>query len=150
MASIRMGILDSLVDRLAAIPGWTARLRDVENPEANAPIVATVYFIDEDKKFATNEQYGCTMQVGVELVVRSEDVGAGDEGNAFRYLERQVVLLEKQIHAPDSWGPDSKFADVVVNGHSIDNVDGDVTSVIAYVLLTFTYLHALADPEAVV
>lgn len=150
MVSVRMAIMEALVTRLAAISGWTARLRNVENPEANAPIVATVYFVDEDKRIANTDSYISTMQVGVELVVRIEDVDeTEDAGNGFKYLDRQVVLLEKQIHAPDAWGVDPDFTDVTINGHSVDNVDGDPTSLVAYVLLTFTFRHAAADPEAV-
>ena len=149
MASIRLSILDALAARLATIPGWLARLRDVENAEGNAPVVATVYFLDEDKRIANNRDYVATMQVGVELVARIEDASpTTDGGNAFRYLDRLVVLLEKKVHAPDSWGLEPDFTDVACNGHSVDNVEGDPTSVIAYVLLTFTYRHDFQNPEA--
>jgi hypothetical protein len=149
MASIRQAILDALVTRLAAIPGFVARLRDVENPEANAPIVATVYFVDENKEIANDRLYACEMQVGVELRARIEDAHpTTDGGNAFRYLDRLVVLVEKKVHESDTWGIDPD-ADVEVKGHDVGQVEGDPTSVEALILLTFEFRHDAGNPEVV-
>lgn len=149
MTSVRLSIQKDLVARLAAIgDDWTARLRDVDNREENAPIVATVYQVDEDKRIVGNTAYDATLQVGIEIVARREDAHpTTDAGNAYSYLDRLVVMVEKKIHEPDGWGENNRFE---VNGHSTDDVVGDPTSVVAYVLVTFTYRHAATDPEVAV
>lgn len=149
MASIRDNILQALVTRLATISGWTVRLRAVENPEGNQPIVATVYPVSEDKAIANSDTYECTLRVGVHIVARIENTSpTTDGGNPFRYLDRLLVLVEKKIHAPDSWGLQPEFTRVEVNGHDIDVVDDpDPTSVEAFVRLTFQYRHRFDDPE---
>jgi hypothetical protein len=146
MASIRDGILVALVARLATIPGWSAQLRGVENI-GNVPILAVVYPISEDKQLATNEDYQCTLNVGVWITIRIEDASLTlDGGNSFRYLDRCVTEAEKKIHDPDAWGLEPGFTDVLINGHDVDEVDGDETALDAFLRLTFKYRHHYQDP----
>lgn len=148
MASIRMTILQALVTRLATISGFTVRLRDVELPTGNAPVVAVVWPVSEDKVLANSEAYDCTLQVGVWVTCRTGDADATLDGsNPFRYLDRLLTQVEAKIHAPDSWGINPSFTDVVVNGHDVDEVEGDQFSVDGFVRLTFTYRHHASSPE---
>jgi hypothetical protein len=148
VASVRDVILQALVARLATIAGFTAQLRGVGNSSADLPL-AVVLPISEDKSLANSEAYDCTLNVGVLLTVGIEDADATiDAGNAFRYLDRQVVLIEKKIHDPDSWGPNPPFTDVLVNGHDVSEIEGDDTKVDAFVRLTFRYRHHYQNPEA--
>lgn len=147
MASIRDNILGALVTRLNGIAGWNAQLRGSTNA-ADSAVHAVVFFVSEEKRLANNESYSATMQVAVFITARAEDASPTvDGGNAYRYLDRLVVLAEKRIHAPDAWGVTPDFTDVVVNGHDV----GDPTEqneVTALLRLTFTYRHDLDDPEA--
>jgi hypothetical protein len=147
MASIRDNILGALVTRLATISGWDVQLRGAVNT-ADAAVKAVVLFVAEDKRLANNEHYVCTMQVAVFLTARAEDAHpTTDAGNPYRYLDRLVVLAEKKIHDPDSWGLNPDFTDVVVNGHDVSDPTEE-NEVTALMRLTFTYRHDYQDPEA--
>jgi hypothetical protein len=149
MVSVRVALLDALVARLATITGWTARLDNGENREGNAPIVANVFMVDEDKQLANSDHYLATLQVGVQVCARRDRADATlDGGNPWKYLDRLVVLLEKKVHAPDSWGVNPDYTEVVINGHTPYAIDGDETTVYADVLITFTYRHSYLNPEA--
>ena len=148
MATIRANILQSLVTRLATISGWTVRLRDVENVDSNAPVIAIVYPIAEDKQFDSSDAYLCTLRVGVLVTARIENADDVDSHNPFLYLDRLIAAIEKKVHSPDSWGADPSFSDLEVNGHEVDEVEGDPTSVIGFVRLTFRYRHKFQDPDA--
>ena len=146
MASLRDVILTALVARLATISGWDAQLRGRENV-AGAAVQAVVFQLSEDKDLATIDQYLASLQVGVLITAASEDADATiDAGNPFRYLDRQVVLAEKKIHDPDSWGPNPPFTDVAVNGHDVVDPDEE-NQVRALLRLTFKYRHHFQDPE---
>lgn len=150
MASIRMQLMTTLVARLATLPGWSVRLRDLENESGTGAVQCVVYPVSEDKRLATNDSYICTLLVGVEITARGEDASATiDGGNPFRYLDRLLVLAESQVHQPDLWSSAPGFTDVAVNGHDIDQVSGDPTSVEAFLRLTFTYRHSYLSPEVV-
>jgi hypothetical protein len=148
MATIRRNILEALVTRLAAISGWQVSLRTVDNITPSSGVVAVVYPVSEDKQLANSAAYLATLQVGVLITARVDELNAVvDAGNPFLYLDRMVSLAEARIHAPDSWGLAPDFTDVVVNGHEVDEVDGDPTSVHAFLRLTFTYRHSITSPE---
>jgi hypothetical protein len=150
MASIRMQLMTTLVARLATLPGWSARLRDVENESGTGAVQCVVYPVSEDKRLATNDSYIATLQVGIYIEARSENASATlDGGNPFRYLDRLLVLAEELVHQPDLWGAAPGFTDVVVNGHELDQAEGDPTSVEAFLRLTFTYRHSYLSPETV-
>lgn len=154
MASLRDQILMGLVDRLAAIsPDWKADLRDVQNV-AGAKVRAVVFFMSEDKSFANSSLYDCTLQVGVHIEVDAEDAddtldgtGVAGSANPFRYLDRQVVLAEKAVHAPDVGDVDPGFTRVLVNGHDVQDPT-DATTFSAVLRITFEYRHQVVDPEA--
>lgn len=147
MASIRDNILAALVARLATIPLWTAQLRTLQNDAGAAKVLAVVAFLTEDKHLATGDQYLASMQVLVWILANGEDADATlDAGNAYRYLDRLVVLAEKKIHAPDSWGLSPDFTDVQINGHDVNDPSAD-NQVQAHLRLTFTYRHHYQDPE---
>ena len=147
MGSIRDNILTALVSRLATIPGWDAQLRGVENTSATG-VTAVVSFLTEEKQFANNEQYDCSMEVVVWIIGHVEDASVSlDASNAYRYLDRLVTLAEKKVHAPDSWGLNPDFTDVRINGHDVRDPE-DESTVEALLRLTFTYRHQLANPEA--
>lgn len=147
MASIRDNILNALVTRLATISGWNVQLRGSVNT-ADAPVKAVVFFVAEDKRLANAESYIATMQVAVFITARAEDAHSTiDAGNPYRYLDRLVVLAEKKIHDPDSWGLDPDFTDVVVNGHDVADPTEE-NEVTALMRMTFTYRHDYQDPEA--
>ena len=151
MASILDQILLTLVARLAAIPQWDVQLRTGANA-ADAAVRATVFHISEDKDFANNEFYNCTLRVGVSIIVRMEDadpvldVGTDGEPNPYRYFDRMRVLAEKKIHEPDSWGFDPDFTDVKINGHEVDN-PSEKNELEGLMRLTFTYRHSITSPE---
>lgn len=150
MASIRMQLMTALVARLATLPGWSARLRDLDNESGTGTVQCVVYPIAEDKRLATSDSYIATLQVGIYIEARSEDASdVTDGGNPFRYLDRLVVLAESLVHQPDAWTSAPGFTDVVVNGHELDQAEGDPTSVEAFLRLTFTYRHSYLSPEVV-
>jgi hypothetical protein len=146
MASIRDTILNALVTRLASIAGWTAQLRGAVNVGGDVPVLAIVAMVNESKVLASSEVYSATLQVEVLVQGRAEDADATlDAGNPYRYLDRLVVQVEKKVHAPDSWGIDPDFTDVVCTGHVV--ADPDESNVVAAVVqLTFTYRHHYQDP----
>lgn len=148
MASIRDNILTALVTRLDAITGWTTQLRGSVNIAGDNGVVAIVAFVSEDKRLAASTVYTATMQVEVLITGRAEDADAtADDGNPYRYLDRLVVLAEKAIHTPDSWGVTPDFTDVVVTGHEV--LDPSESNEVAAVLrLQFTYRHDYQNPEA--
>ncbi len=146
MTSIRMNIQLALVSRLAAL-GWNAQLRDHENT-GDAPVKAIVFGPSEDKRIETSDQYQNTLNVFVEITVRVQDAHpTTDAANAYRYLDRMVVLAEKKIHSPDEWGLNPGFTDVAIAGHdtSDPNERGEVEALLR---LQFKYRHNYQDPEA--
>jgi hypothetical protein len=149
MASIRDQILQALVARLAAVSvDWHVQLRAAVNPDDTKKVQVVVWQLGEDKTLATTDQYSASLQVRIYIVGHQEDADANlDAGNAYRYLDRLVVLAEKKIHAPDAWGVDPDFTDVVCNGHDVLDPEQD-NQVEALLRLTFTYRHQAANPEA--
>lgn len=149
MTSIRDQILNELTTRLGTLTGWDAQLRGAVNAStSDAKVSAVVAFVTESKQIASTDKYTATMQVGVLVTVNHEDADATlDDGNPFRYLDRQVVLVEQLVHTPDLWGPSPPFSYVEVNGHEVNPPDEETTAT-AFVRLTFLYRHQFDDPEA--
>lgn len=147
MTSIRMQLMLQLVDRLAAIDGWNSQLRDVENP-SDFTISAVVFEDSENKSNQrTNTQYLAELRVAVLIKGRADDADdVIDGGNAYRYLDRLVTAAEKVVHAPDSWGPNPLFDDVMIEGHEVFDPT-DVNEVEALLRLTFRYRHDFQNPE---
>lgn len=148
MGSIRDNILVALVARLAGINAdWSVQLRaSLNNAEATVQVV--VQFISEAKSIANNQTYLATMNVGVLIVARAEDADEHlDDANPYRYLDRLVTAVEKQIHAPDSWGLDPDFTDVAIIGHDVQDPSDD-NEVAALLRLSFKYRHDFQNPEA--
>lgn len=147
MTSIRLQLMKQLVARLAAIDGWNAQLRDVENPSDFA--ISAVVFEDAENKSnqRTNTQYLAELRVAVLIKGRAADADPVlDEGNAYSYLDRLVTAAEKVIHAPDVWGPNPLFDDVRIEGHEVFDPT-DVNEVEALLRLTFIYRHDATNPE---
>lgn len=145
MTSIRMNIALALVTRLAAL-GWNVQLRGTENA-GDSPIKAVVFQAGEDKTITTTDQYQATLSITVEIAVRSEDASPSlDASNAYRYLDRVVVLAEKKIHNPDEWGLNPSFTDVRIDGHDVSDPN-ERNELSALLRLTFKYRHNYQDPE---
>jgi hypothetical protein len=149
MASIRDQLQTALVARLATISGCTAALRGLQNDLPASGFSAVVAMLTEDKVLLTSAPalYSCTLQLLIFVTVAIDDAHAvTDGGNAFRYLDRMVVLVEKTIHAPDAWGPAPLFTDVAVLGHDVSD-PSDENTLTAEVRVSFTYRHTAEDPE---
>lgn len=142
-----MGIAMALQQRLAAISGWVAVLRGSET-SIQAPIVAIVVPIGEEKNLANSQSYDARWRLEVVLVARAENADPSlDGGNAYRYLDRLVVEVERVVHDPDSWGFSPTFTDVQVDGHEVLDPDEN-NEVVGRVFMTFRYRHDYQDPEA--
>jgi len=146
VTSIRLNIQLALVARLAAL-GWNVQLRAQENA-GDAPVKAIVFAPGEDKNITTADQYQATLNVFVEITVRVQDASpVTDASNAYRYLDRMVVLAETTIHSPDSWGLNPDFTDVSITGHDVSDPN-ERAEVQALLRLTFRYRHHYQNPEA--
>lgn len=149
MASIRRQIVVQLRDRLRTISGWDVQIAGaVHNPAAVVHV--DVFYDSEDKSIENSEQYSSRLQVGALIVGRVEDADpdpiadGGDDGMPVLYIERLVQLAEEKIHAPDAWGVEPGFTDVVVTGHEVGEPD-DASLIGAMLNLQFTYRHNAAN-----
>jgi hypothetical protein len=139
-----MNIALQVVARLATLD-WDVQLRGRENA-GDSPVKAIVFQAGEDKRIENNEAYDATLTITVEITVRAEDADpVVDEGNAYRYLDRMVVLAEKQMHNPDDWSSVGSTRNSV-DGHDVSD-PGDENQVSALLRLTFRYRHHFQDPE---
>lgn len=147
MASIRVNLMLALRDRINAITGIACGLRDTENELASSPVVVILFPDGENKNIATSEQYQSNYRLEALIVCRPEDADPTiDEGNAYLYLDRNIVLVEKVVHSPDEWG-DVDVTDVQITGHTIED-PGDGTEIAARLFIEFDYRHNYQDPEA--
>jgi hypothetical protein len=145
VASIRDRILAELVTRIDGIDGVTGTLRDMSNQRPDGP-TAFVYPEGEEKELATADTYEATFRVEVALIVSISDADeVVDGGNAYRYLDRMVVEIEKVVHAPDTAGIVPGFSDVVVAGHDVEGPD-ETGELGAFISLSFSYRHHYQDP----
>jgi hypothetical protein len=152
VASIRDQILGVLVAHLKTLPNWTAQLRSLRNLGAEYQRRAIVFLIGEQKQFANQVLYACTLQVRVLVSVHSEDADADidatddePQGDAYRYLDRCVVELEAAVADPEIAWPDG-FSELLIDGHDQADPTGD-NEVEAVLRLTITYRHNVDDPS---
>ena len=82
------------------------------------------------------------------LIVRQEDADSDlDASNPYRYLDRQLVKVEKVIHNPDSWGIDPDYTDVEMTGFEVEDPSDD-NEFMCRLFITFQYRHDYQNPEA--
>lgn len=148
MSTIRDSILLAIAARIQeAQASWDVQVRDASN-KGTFPM-AVVYFVGEDKRGAGNDSYGCSLPFAIDIHGAPEDATEADDGsNAFRYLDRLVGMAEAAMHAPDSWGVDPGFTDLVIDGHDVAEISDEDQSVSALLRLTVTYQHSLSGPQA--
>jgi hypothetical protein len=145
-STIRWQILEALVVRLAAIDGFVAGLRSQVNEQESNGIVATVFFVGEDKKPDTATTYLSTMTVGVEVVVDQTAAIEADGTNLYATLDRALSCVEQIVHAPDSWGLDDDFTDVSIVSTEASDPRDELTLAGA-VRLQFRYRHSIEGPQ---
>lgn len=141
MASLRDAIAMELVARLAALPGWTARMRSGDE-QTNVPVLALVAITSEQKRPTSQLFYGCTLNLGVLIQARKED--ADDEldgGNPVRYLDRLVAEAEAAVHSAP-W-PNEELP--TLTGHSIEPLEEE-NLLGAELTLSVQYRHNFDDP----
>jgi hypothetical protein len=129
VAALRDQILMAFVARLALIPTWVVALRDKVNFDPGQ-VRGIVYQVAEEKQFANDQQYDCTLHAGVLITCHDEDAddaldgnGTAGSANPYRYLDRMVTLAEKAVHTPDDWDIDGEFTRVQVLGHDVVDPD---------------------------
>lgn len=143
MASLRDQLVDALVTRIAGLAGWTAR-RVAGREVLNAPKLALVTIVDEDKEPESQLFYQCTLHVLVMIRGRQEDATALAHGsNPFRYLDELVAQVEGVVHTPQAWPHE---AIVSLQGHEILGPDEE-NGLHASLRLVIEYRHNFADPN---
>jgi hypothetical protein len=144
--SIRAGIQQALVERLADATGWDVQLRGSENTGTSST-TAVVYQVGENKSIANNEQYTAILELGVLISIRLEDQATGDAGNPYLQLDRAIAAVEQVMHSPDEWGLDPDYTDLRVLGHEVSDPTDDAEP-LGWVRLQFTYRHSILTPQS--
>lgn len=142
MASLRDELLEHLVSRIAALPGWTAR-RVSGQETTNVPRLALVVLVDEDKQPRDTWHYECRANVLVLVRGRQEDAGEEHGGNPLRYLDELVAQIEDVVHGPVTWPQE---AIVSLQGHEVLGPD-EGNGVHAAVQLLIQYRHDFSSPN---
>lgn len=145
MASLRDLIAQTLVARLAVLPGWVVQRGRRDMPSTlpvGKTVLAIVYELSESKRPANTEFYACTLRLGV--VVRSGIENASlplDDSNSERYLDRLVTQVEQVVHS-EAWD-DQVIASI--EGHETAP-PSEANVVEALVTVSIEYRHNFDDP----
>lgn len=145
--SLRDQIMEAIVDELSNLAGWNVQRAGLRNT-ANEAVEAVVYLLGEEKDLASsnNDKTLAVLQVGILITVRAEDASpTTDASNAFRYLDRMVVLAEKQLVAAD-WSQSPGFTDFQLTGHDVAEPT-EVNEAKARIRVTVKYRHQFDDPD---
>jgi len=100
VTSIRDGILEELLARLKALPGYHVERRARGEGDANHRKMALLLGGDENVQGVNNVLTTKEMTVEVLVQVRAEDAPAELAKNAERYLDAEMAIVERALFTP--------------------------------------------------
>lgn len=135
--SIRDRILQEVVNRIAALSGWEAQHRNIEN-ETNWPKFAVVWYDTDNRLSANNLHVIRQLSVVVQIAGRAEEA-VSDSGNSpFRLLDQMFAEVEGTLLGTPFDIPG--VVELLLDGNAPNDPDGS-NIVSGTIRLNVTYRH---------